>query len=163
MSSLTYINLRACSLRRIHNIWKLGAACTLTVMKASILMKLLTQRYPLMTSRTAGKAYGSPCPLCNTQVETMNHFILRCPELEGDRGPYIQQLSNTLHSHGVRGPRSEDDMVRLILDPSNHTDNEETQLQLMYIARNLCFKLHYRRSLSLGNGSVYKLMGKMAK
>ena len=125
-------------------------------------MKLLTQRYPLMTNRTAGKDYGGPCPMCGGK-ETMSHFLLRCKDLERDRHMYMQRLSTTLQRHDIRSPHGEEEVVRLILDPSNFTNSKRVQLAILDITRNLCFKLHHRRCLVLGRGSVYKSRGVLTK
>ena len=68
----------------------------------------------------------------------------------------MQQLANTLQGYGIRGPQSDEEGVKLILDPSHLTDDEEAQLEILSIARNLCFKLHHRRSITTGRGSAYK-------
>ena len=90
----------------------------------------------------------------------MSHFLLRCPELEKDRKPYLQQLSNTVHRYGLRGPQDGEEAVKLILDPSHFASDEDIQLEILSIARNLCFKLHHRRSIATGRGSAYKSRGK---
>ena len=99
---------------------------------------------------------GTPCPLCREDEESMAHFLLSCPATEHYRQPYIQQISNTLHTHCIRSPESKDQAVCLILDPSNHTSSTDAIDDLIPISRNLCYKLHHRRNVPMGLGSSYR-------
>ena len=88
--------------------------------KASIHVRMLTQRYPINGNRTAGKAYENSCPLCG-DIETMIHFLLQCLAMAKDQQPCMQKLANTCYQCMMRGTISEEDAVKLILDPTHFT------------------------------------------
>jgi hypothetical protein len=155
-TSLCYLNLDNCSITRIHTTWNIGAGDAITVAKASIHARLLTQRYPLNSCRTSGKAYGSPCPMCGDNKETVAHFLLRCPKLHRDRQQYLQKLSNILCKNGIMMPASEVATGQLVLDPTHYTRRIQTIDDLLTVSRDLCFKLHHRRSVMMGMGSKYR-------
>ena len=68
---------------------------------------------------------------------------------------YLQKISNKLHSLDVEAPSTEVEMVKLILDPTNHVDNGRVD-DLMRISRDYCFQMHHRRSVLMGLGSQYR-------
>ena len=151
--TLHLINLEACSLSAVHHVWRLGAADTLTVLKATTKAKLLVQRYPLFYSRTSGVNYGRNCPLCKSEPETLAHFLLDCQELSSVRKPHINKLLRVpdVEQHTTQA----DKFVKLILDPS-HFICDESLLEIESLTRDLCFALHHARSTYLGYSSRYK-------
>jgi hypothetical protein len=159
MSSMGYVNLAICNLSSAHPVWRLGAASSLTVIKATTKAKLLLQRYPLFTNRTAGVNYGNKCPLCKDGQESMAHFLVACPTLEPARQPLMRKFLDILCYACLKVPDSEESLVRAILDPSclcsaeAHTDIVNL---LEATTRDLCFSLHHRRSTQLGYSSRFK-------
>ena len=151
-SSLAYLNVKRCSTSKMHPVW-LKLESTLDVRKASVKAKLLVQRYPLATSRTAGPHRTDVCPLCKKDPETMTHFLLHCPVSNGVRGPYIHRILNTCRNYRI--PIDEDSLTRIILDsnylPMEDLDHEAT-------CRNLTYKLHNLRTIYLGGVSRYKAL-----
>ena len=83
-STLLYLNPQSCSLGHIHPVWR-NINCDLDIKKATIKVQILTQRYPLATSPTAGSNRGDLCPLCKETRETTKHFLLHCPCTRADR------------------------------------------------------------------------------
>ena len=61
-TSLKMINISACKIGCIHPVWS-NLKNPLSVQKATVKAQLLTQRYPLATSPTAGRHKCDMCPL----------------------------------------------------------------------------------------------------
>ena len=146
MSTLSILNLNVCNLSHVHPVWRLGAADSLTVLKATTKAKLLVQRYPLHYSRTSGMNYGLPCPLCKFNTETLEHFLVDCPVLDSTRAVHTSRIQHVFDSAGLRLPC---DMVRLVLDPSHYTTDPLLGL-MERVTRDMCFDLHQKRSILLG-------------
>ncbi len=146
-STLDLLNLEVCGLQHPHPAWQLGAANIATVMKATIRVKLLTQRYPLFYSKTSGQNYGKNCPLCQEAPETMHHFLLTCKTLEGTRAPFIQRLRQLLAP--ISMPQDETMCIKLLLDPSHYIDLENLH-PYEQLSRDLCYHLHHERTINMG-------------
>jgi hypothetical protein len=158
MTTLSNVNLEKCTLSAVHPVWKIGAASSLTVVKATTKAKLLLQRYPLYNSKTSGVNYGKPCPLCNSCLETLEHFLMSCPALDSVRRQPMQKITSILAEARLPIPTEEAHMVRLLLDPSwICPDGAPDALNglLEATTRDLCFALHHRRSILLGYPSRY--------
>ena len=65
---------------KLHSVWK-NTVSQLDILKETVKAQLLIKRYPLSTSRTAGKKWSDTCPLCGSEPETTAHFLLRCSKL----------------------------------------------------------------------------------
>ena len=144
-SSLCYLNIEKCSLMKVHHVWRIGAANQLTVTKASIHARLLTQRYPLHTNRTSGSSFDTPCPLCHGH-ESMSHFILECSVTEEIRKVYLEKLFLLLLNNHIHLPVGNEETIKLILDPTNHYGTSCILDKIMHISRDMCYHLHQRRS-----------------
>jgi hypothetical protein len=149
-SSLQLLNIDRCELGRVHPVWENLNA--MEIDKATVKAQLLVKRYPLATSPTAGTLRVDTCPLCKEDSETTTHFLLQCPILREDRLPYLMKiLENCRLYHLSIDPI---DLTKIILDSSYLPIPDQKHEA---ICRNLIFKLHHRRSVMLGGGSVYKL------
>ena len=155
MKTLRYVNLKACSLTEPHPVWILGPSNPLTTVKASTKAKLLTQRYPLYYSRTAGSNYGQPCPLCQSSEETLAHFLLDCEKLESVRSLHMQKLSEHLDMAKIDQPQNDEKWVQIILDPSWCCKSRHLNLVLEKTTRDFVFHLHHARSKELGYPTRY--------
>jgi hypothetical protein len=102
-SSLSYLNLNACSLDNIHPVWHVGLD-PLCMHKATTKAQLLIQRYPLTGSHCAGKRKSTSCPLCNTNLETLSHFLLHCQALTHVRSPLLKTFLGELQLSGNPPP-----------------------------------------------------------
>ena len=132
--SLSYLNKNACSVGTVHPVWKCGSDPLQTLM-ASTKAKLLTQRYPLTTSHTAGKNKSDLCPLCHIAPEDMEHFLLHCTALEHTRNAFkyvLKKLASDLKLDN-KG------LVRSILDTSSF--GKVTQMNIEGKLRRLCHRL----------------------
>ena len=56
------------------------------------------------------------CPLCNRDVESTEHFLLRCDKLQRVWDPFVLLLESSVNTTGRDW--TGEDMVQLILDPS---------------------------------------------
>lgn len=81
MSSLSMLAVDTCKMGCVHRAWRLEGKSSLEVAKATVKVKLLIQRYPLHSCRTAGTRYNGHCPLCQNQSESIEHFLFHCPAL----------------------------------------------------------------------------------
>ena len=150
MKSLKHLNLRMCAMGYTHPVWVCGSDPLQTTM-ATVKAALLVGRYPLTGSKCAGKKQSSSCPLCNTEEESMAHFLLRCPGLEEHRTSYRTQLQDIFQ----RVPAGDDEaLVRVILDPSHYVEAEDDIIKVEEVTRRYCYTLHNHRSIILGNGSA---------
>jgi hypothetical protein len=150
-TTLSYLNIDGCSLHMVHPVWDTGATDPLTVTKTANKAKMLVQRYPVYSSRTAGKNYGHDCPLCGNGEESMAHFLLHCPKLETVRQPYVTTLARISSQHYIDISLMDDTtLCKLILDTSDtpYPDSEEAAIGTL--TRDWCFKLHHSRSVLLG-------------
>lgn len=147
-STLKYINIDACNLHTPHPVWQIGAADILTVIRATTKVKLMTQRYPLYYSRTAGMHYGKNCPLCGSTLETLAHFLLDCSVLADIRSPYLVRLQAAINKEALHQPDTDDELVTMILDPSNFCKDKTYEIE--QITRDMCHALHTKRSTHLG-------------
>ena len=130
-------------------VWQ-DMGCPLTIKKATIKAMLLTQRYPLSTSRTAGSRRSELCPLCNSEPETTTHFLLQCGKLSTVRYPYLKRIMDTCRTQRVSvDPVT---ITQIVLD-TNHLPIPSPLHER--ICRDFTFKLHDKRTLLLGGESAY--------
>ena len=61
-----------------------------------IYTRLRTDLNVLSTCR-ASKKQSRMCPMCNTESETVTHFVLHCPYFLAERNNFMIVLSPTLH------------------------------------------------------------------
>ena len=150
--TLKYLDVNNCATDKLHPIWQY-CNNTLDVKKATVKVKLLVRRYPLTTCHTSGKQKSDICPLCKVEPETVVHFLLQCPVLSDDRSRYIEKL--LCRCRQLQIDICPENLVSLILDSNNYTGLDKPQHEAL--TRNLIFKLHNRRSTTLGVKSCYTL------
>ena len=147
MSTMEFLNVDVCRVGKLHPVWK-NTVSQLDILKATVKAQLLIKRYPLTTSRTAGKKWNDTCPLCGSEPETTAHFLLRCSKLSNIRQQYLPKVMSCYEQP------SPDLLVRVILDSSYISENRITHETL---CRNYTYKLHHKRSILLGGRSGYKV------
>ena len=147
MFTMEFLNVDACQVGKLHPVWK-NTVSQLDILKATVKAQLLIKRYPLSTSRTAGKKCSDTCPLCGSEPETTAHFLLRCSKLSNIRQQYLPKVISCYEQP------SPDLLVRVILDSSYISENQITHETL---CRNYTYKLHHNRSILLGGRSGYKV------
>ena len=150
-SSLQYLNLEGCSTDSVHPVWQ-DLSCPLAIKKATVKAMLLTKRYPLSTSPTAGINQSDTCPLCKRDPETTTHFILQCSKLSATRLPYIRRIMDMCRNQNISIDL--ESITRIVLDsthlPVPIPNHEET-------CRNFVFKMHNQRAIMLGGESSYSI------
>jgi hypothetical protein len=142
MKTLSFLTLENCRPGNVHPIWQLGSSCGQEVAKATIKVRLLVQRYPLYSSRTSGKQYGKPCPLCLSTYETIEHFLLLCPALDSVRYPTLSDIIKAI-SPWCDNPVNNNTILQSILDPKPGTTNMLAyDASFQKLTRHLCYRLH---------------------
>ena len=154
--SLHFLISISCTIGQIHPTW-MHINSDLDIKKATIKTQILTQRYPLATSPTAGQC-NVACPLCKNDAETTKHFLLLCPATNPDRIPYIAKILQYIKPLSLS--IDPDNLTQLILDPSL---SFEPDIMYEKLTRNLIFKIHHRRAIILGGGSAYKNLTRKIK
>lgn len=155
MSTLQYMSIPACSTSSMHPIWN-EISSPLNTAKATIRAKMLTNRYPVMSSPTSGAMKDARCPLCHDEDETLEHLLLRCRTLSDVRRPYMQHIMNIFRELNISvDPGS---VIRVILDP---LASDIKDIKHQENCRNLIYKIHSARSVYLGGDSCYKLAAKI--
>ena len=117
--------------------------------------KLLVSRYPLHSCRVSGKKFSQACPMCDCCDETIEHFLVQRPALAADRDPILKMIISPVDDpNTTKNPST---LTQLLLDSSLiECDGLADQVELVEaLSRKLCFKLHHRRSVHIGNGSQY--------
>ena len=96
------------------------------------------------------------CPLCQLDDEILDHFLLRCRELQLTREPFIRQSVLTLETAVDTSSRqwAGEDVLRVILDASvlsawfAEVDNDFLDT-IFSLTRSLCNALHAKRGALL--------------
>ncbi len=112
-----------------HPLWQNVNGAFFDIKKAIIKAKLLTKTYTLQINKSRFNKYrvDPTCPVCGTNVESLNHFILHCPKLQSQRVYNLGKLSEYITEVSGRSTWiyiTSDDFraVRFILDASNFID-----------------------------------------
>ena len=142
MSSLSYVNIDQCTTGRSHPIW-CNSTDPLIIYRATIHAKLLVQRYPIYSCHVSNSSTRL-CPCCKSTEESLEHFLLDCPNLKTARHPHLQHIITVLQENNMNTEQLS--LVKIILDPSTIFGNTETTNSLISIARTLCFNLHLQRT-----------------
>ena len=148
-STLQYLNIKACAVGYLHPVWQ-DINNDLDLKKATIKAQLLVKRYPLASTKLAGELRSSTCPLCKEEEETTSHFLLQCPALREARRPYLMRILCTCRQLGLSV--DPDTLTKTVLDTTNLPTDDLAHERL---CRNMVFKLHHKRGILLGGGSVY--------
>jgi Zn finger protein HypA/HybF involved in hydrogenase expression len=92
-------SLKHLDVKTVHNIWINAGYNIISIMKASIKLKLLTEVYMLQTTRSkfSNRQISASCPLCGSEDEDKIHFILNCPDLASTSKYYIDELKPMLY------------------------------------------------------------------
>ena len=150
MTSLQYLNIDACSTNHIHPIWQ-DLESPLSIKQATVKALLLIKRYPLTTSPTAGTRRRDTCPLCNSEPETVTHFLLQCDRLSTIRTKYLRHILPTLREYKISIDL--ETLTSAILD-STFLPNYDSKYEKT--CRNMIYKLHSERAVLLGGVTGYK-------
>ena len=92
-SSLKNINWNMRSRLEPHHVWTTVDPNTKDVQRAAVKPRMITGTYMLQEQKA--KFYhdqDASCPLCNQESETLEHFLLRCQQLDKTRQSHLQQV-----------------------------------------------------------------------
>jgi hypothetical protein len=153
-SSARYINPNSCSLTNVHPVWKYCGSHTREITRATIKAKILVGAYNLEGKRSKfGRGENGQCQLCRTDMETREHFLVKCTALEHIRKPYIEALAQLVVERvgeiEATFHLSPSYMTRTILDPSHVAANDEFLYEAEQVTRRLCYALHHNRLFAL--------------
>ena len=157
-SSLKYLNIAACKVGKVHQVWSTLSQNVRDVRRATIKVKLLTGTYTLQANRAVFNQHEieSTCPLCQNAPETREHFLAVCPTLSSIRDAHFSRITTFLfNSNTDRENNWKNEpgwLTQLILDCTHPsvkahlglTPNELSGLEGK--TRDLCFALHAARS-----------------
>ena len=116
MSSLTYLNIEACTTASLHPVWH-DLHNPLAIRKATVKAQLMVQQYPLTTSPTAGAKCSDICSLCHKEPETTIHSLLHCRVMHNMRNRYFHHIMTTCRNNKIS--MDPEVLIHIILN-SNH-------------------------------------------
>ena len=149
-SSVKYINLETVNFYGTHNLWNTVGPSSRDVTRAMLKCKLLFGVYNLEGKRARFKNCSTKgyCPLCNSTIETRDHFVAGCQSLEHVRAPYVRDLKSCLlkYNSPERTHYALHQFTQTVMDPSTINYNEDFLKEAEDITRRLCFALHLRRT-----------------
>ncbi len=112
-----------------HPLWQNVNSAFFDIKKAITKAKLITKTYTLQINKARFNKYkvDPTCPVCGTDVETLEHFILHCPSLQRERMYNLEKIGEFIAEISDRNTWTyitADDFraVRFILDASNFID-----------------------------------------
>jgi glutaredoxin len=157
-TTLKHLNLDACSMTASHPVWSLSKMDKINVSKAMVHAKLLVGRYPLMGGSTRTRGSPTSCPLCKSDPETLEHFLLKCSSSHHVRSKYTDEIEREVSKEISPDIEEKDDaLVKAILDPSWYSSGATT-VDRYNRSRELCFRLHHFRSIKTAGVSRYALV-----
>jgi hypothetical protein len=142
--SLSNMIISFATMSKGHSIWPQkidGRLDRIHVKAACYRAKMLTSTY-MLTSITCkfDSTISSPkCLLCNTEDETITHFLCICPELKAVRKRDTRYLYHLLIAHDIPLPTTNFEKVTLILN------GHETNQKINRACSNICYSLHRKR------------------
>ena len=89
LTSLEYFKPEYISLTRPHPIWWSAGCNPYGISKAVIQSRMLSGRYRQLTSNWSAVTSCCPSSSCITEVETLEHILLYCPEYELSRSHVV--------------------------------------------------------------------------
>ena len=128
------------------------------MLKAFVHVKISVGTYILQSNRAHFTRFtvAKVCPLYLLDDETLDHFLLRCRELQLTREPFIRQLVLTLETAVDTSSRrwAGEDVLRVILDASVlsawFAEVDDHFLDTIFsLTRSLCNALPAKRSALL--------------
>ncbi len=92
--SLRFMATQTLTIGKAHPAITTISSNPFDVYRSRVRLKILTGTYVLQSNRPAyNQSSTKTCLLCNSGVETREHFLLMCPSLETDRRPKLDELS----------------------------------------------------------------------
>ena len=159
-STLKYLNLEYCQPGIIHPVWAQDELDPLAHHRATVHVHLLVQRYPINTSHTSKKK-SSPCPCCQAEEETLEHFLLKCKQTAHIRSQYLPHIVRSLQNCNI--PNTAGNLLQAVLDSSVLSPSHDFIHAVTSVARSLCFHLHKKRCTYSGSTIAKALSTTMLK
>ena len=153
--SAKYVNPHACSFYQPHNIWSMTSPKARDVTRAMLKVKILLGVYNLEGKRAKFKKQNldGTCPLCHTDIETREHFIINCSALQSTRESYLEEMAKCVDGscelYTPTALLNEQTLTQIILDPSRIIRDSSVQSKLEDISRRLLYALHARRTVMI--------------
>ena len=149
-SSLKYMN---CTFRqgKLHPILRVKCESTREATRLPARLRVLSGTYNLQVNRARfnQNAVSPLCPLCGTEDETLEHFLLRCINLQTVRDPILANIYDILREHDVTCVMNSEDLIKLIADFSqilpSYLHNDTCGHEIEFHARRLIYNLHSMR------------------
>ena len=162
-SSLRFLNVKTLSVGKVHHSWLSVPNDTKAVKRAYPKIRLLSGTYILQENRARFNQYvvNTCCPLCGTGAEDRVHFLAVCPKLAESRHGFMNKLGSILRTKTSESnirlvTENPQYLTQVILDISVLAKDgliEIDNAMLLLLenwSRNVCFKLHQKRSEILG-------------
>ena len=151
-STLHYLQIQNQPLKQVHNVWKSVKHNISDVKAAEVKARILTQTYLVQSKRAKYDQKINPvCTLCRKEEENLDHFLLRCAQLESIRRKHLDKIKECINNVvDNRYERIERDgkLLQLILDCTSRKINCDVKEQELIesMTRAMCYELHLERS-----------------
>lgn len=156
--SLQFLTTNKCYAGKIHPLLQISCKSKRDVNRIPVKLKILTGTYILQTNRAKYKNYtvDSTCVLCDTEDETLEHFILHCPTLAVIRDPIFVEIQHILQqNHKVDfNNLTVEEKLQTILDCTSlipNKRNTDSLDKLEFQTRRLLHNMHTARYKMLLN------------
>ena len=155
MKSLKNMDIHLATMKCCHSIWPhrtKGKLDPINVQAACYRAKMLTSTYMLqtITCKFDNEITSPTCQLCNTEDESMTHFLCNCPDFKKVRKYAFRYLYNQLTASDIPVPRTDSEKVILVLN--GHISNQN----INRACSNVCYKLHIKRHELLKEKGLFK-------
>ena len=161
-STLSLCNINELQVGKVHHVWNSIDTCVLDVKKGIVKARMLTGVYNLQLQKAkfSKSNVDAKCTLCCQEDEDIMHILTRCPVYQEERDMYVKKMK-TLIDHSSNPTVWDDhitsraELVKLIIDNSvfiNARYGRRKQAlvhQLESLSRNLCYRIHNKRLISL--------------
>jgi len=96
--SMRYLTIPEKPLNNPHQLWSSINTNPRQVKEAMVKVRMLTGTYTLQANRAKFNQHTvqGTCPLCKTEVENREHFLLHCPPLHPVRQKYLPRIFQTI-------------------------------------------------------------------
>ena len=167
LTSLVYFDPRYMSLARPHPIWWTAGSNPYEVSKAVIQCRMLSGRYrtyQLTSHWSDNKATNCPSPICQAEIETLEHLLLHCPGYTHTRLGILKKWKGVEH-HPIQSlittilTKPSANLMQFLLDASvlpetQHlvrTTGVAVLYQIFSLTRTWCYSIHRERLIVINS------------
>ena len=154
-SSLNYMCKESIKIGQCHPVWNLQIKRRHDVRKSIIKVRIITGTFILQCHKNKFTPFqvSALCPLCETDMENIQHFLLKCPALASIQEKYIMEIKRLIRNMSKintweRTFNNADNITKLIIDCQNFAAIlcDETEIQRMEnITKDMCYELYMER------------------